>query len=1592
MTVSPPNSLNNKTSKSAVDKKRLLELMLKKKGIKSKGVKKSINDKNHIAARENNDLLTLSSAQQRLWFLEEFTAGTAAYVFCNKVDLKGCLNIEALKKSYQTIVDRHEIFRTCYQQENGVPHQIISDDVKIDIRFIDLSNLENNIKQKKYLNIAHTESTQPFSLNTVPLMRMCIVKLKDNHHVVLQTIHHIVYDGWSLAVMYNELKTLYEAYNNNKENPLPSLEIQYADFSRWQKQNLESAEMQKQLDFWKDYLAGSLPVLELPVDNPRSANQSYNGALHKIKLSASLSESLRVFALKNECTLSMVMLTAFKILLHRYTNETDILVGMPIANRNHHQIENLIGFFVNSLVLRTSLDFDPSVEELLSRVRLSSSKAYSNQDLPFDRIVDEIQPERDLSHNPIFQVMFAFQNTPDLPESLGDMQMDLEVLDNDTSVFDLTLNLHDETSGIHGYFEYCNELFEAQTIERMQGHYLTILEALIANPKSKISQIQILTKSESQQLLTEWNATETEINNSRTIHQLIEEQVIKNPDATAICHTGNQLSYSQLNKKANQLARQLQVMGVKPDTIVAICIERCSDMFVSILAILKAGGAYLPLDPAYPSDRLSFMLEDSGADILLSHADLINTMPEHKLNLFCVDRDWYQLEEFAENDVASDVNPDHLAYIIYTSGSTGKPKGVMVSHRNLVHSTCARIEYYPNTIEKFLLLSSFAFDSSVAGIFWTLCQGGELHLPKQGDEKDIQQVALLLKTIQATHMLSLPSIYNLLLSVSEDNQLDSLNTIIVAGESCPPELLAQHESKLPKASLYNEYGPTEGTVWSTVYKLTKQDSKLVIPIGKPIVNVQTYILDKNKNPVPIGVIGEIYIGGQGITRGYLNREEMTAQRYVFNPFSADNGKLYRTGDLAKYNIDGNIIFCGRTDHQVKIRGYRIELGEIESALLNHSDVEDVVVIAKEKSNTTNGPKTQQLVAYVVGGSKTPEVETLKLQLKESLPEYMVPQFYIFMDKLPLSPNGKIDIKALPEIDKDNIHSKVEYAAASNYIEEVLVKIWSDILGIKRVGVYDNFFEIGGDSILSIQIISRAKTENIHLSPKQIFQYVTIAELAKVAKTEQLTKAEQGLITGEVPLIPIQHWLLSRALPNPDYWNQAEMFEVPKDISLELLEKAMDQLLLHHDMLRTCFINKNNQWTQEIQSTVESIKILRFDLSETEISNCNEIIKEKSNQLQSSLSLQQAQLFAVAHFKMPESDSYDRLFIVIHHLVVDTVSWSIIIEDLKTLYQQLFVGDGIKLPEKTSSYKDWSLALQEYVISSDIEKEISYWNSLPDNSVFVIPQDKLAGNNTEESERRLEVSLTEEETRQLLQDVPAVYNTKIDDILLTALAQVITCWAGLSVLSIEMEGHGREQINENIDLSRSVGWFTTSYPVSLKYENSYDADKVIIDNSALGQDIISIKEQLRAIPNKGLGYGVLRYLSNDLVLTKKLSTVNRASILYNYLGQFKSDKNRSSLLNPGQDFSRHHDLSGPRSHLLEIDAMIVEGCLKLDWVYSKNLHDIKTIEELANKYISALRQLIKHCQSPESGGVSASDFPDADLDQDELGDLLDMLED
>jgi amino acid adenylation domain-containing protein/non-ribosomal peptide synthase protein (TIGR01720 family) len=1537
-----------------------------------------------ILPRTGNAELPLSYAQQRLWFLDQFEPNSASYNIPFGLRLVGTVNVGALEQSLIEIIHRHEVLRTNFITVDGQATQIIETQPNWSVTVVDLQHLALTEQEIAAQKLVQQKAFEPFDLAYDALIRATLIVLSQTEQWLLVCMHHVVSDGWSIGVFVQELQALYNAYSQGQPSPLLPLPIQYADFAIWQRQWLVGEVLQSQLSYWQEQLANAPTFLPLPTDRLRPAVQTFNGAYLEFALSVELTEQLTKLSQQQGVTLFMTLLAAYNTLLYRYTGQTDILVGTPIANRDRTEIEGLIGFFVNTLVMRTDLSENPSFNELLPRIREVALSAYAHQDLPFEMLVEALQPERDLSHTPLFQVMFVLNNAPKSEIELTGLSVSDLPIESAIAKFDLTLSMENTSTGLVGGWEYNTDLFDSSTIERMTGHFMTLLESIVANPSERISQLPILTASEQQQLLVEWNDTSVDYPQDKCIHQLFEEQVQRTPDAVAVVFENQQLTYQELNCRANQLAHYLRSLGVGADVLVGICVERSLEMVVGLLGILKAGGAYVPLDPEYPQDRLSFMLADAQVSVLLTQQHLVESLPQHQARVVHLDKDWVAIAKSSQNNPIAQVQASNVAYVIYTSGSTGQPKGVILSHSNLCNHTFWMQATFPLTKkDKVLQKTPFGFDASVWEFYAPLLAGGQLLIAEPGGHTDSAYLLRLIAQKQVTTVQLVPSLLQMLLEQGGIETCHSLKHVFCGGEVLPITLQESLLSKLD-VNLHNLYGPTEACIDATFWNCQREIYPQVVPIGRPIFNTQIYILDQNLQPVPIGVPGELHIGGAGLAKGYLNRPELTQERFIPNPFNnskfkiqkltlseAEGSKLYKTGDLARYLPDGNIEYLGRIDNQVKIRGFRIELGEIEAALSQHSDVQTSVVIIREDI-----PGNKRLVAYIVPQQHiTPTVSVLRSFLKEKLPDYMVPSAIVILKSLPLSSNGKIDRRALPEPEaRTGIENSL--VAPRTPIEEKLAQIWEQVLRVEQIGIHDNFFELGGDSILSIQIISRAKVAGIELTVKQLFANKTIAQLATVAGTTKSLSIEQGLVTGTLPLTPIQHWFFEQKLPEKHHFNQSFLLTVPSDINLEILEKVWQQLLKHHDALRLRFTQIDTVWQQIHAAPSDNITIPRFDLSTVPEIEIETVIKTTANELQASLNLSE-NLVQVAFFWLG-IDKKAQLLILIHHLVVDGVSWRILLEDLQTAYHQLSQGKKIQLPAKTTSFKDWARQLTEYAQSEVLKSELDYWLSLSYDAVDSIPVDYTQGINTTASARTVTVSLDKAETLSLLQDVPKAYKTQINDILLTALVLVLSGWTNSDSVLFNLEGHGREEIVDGVDLSRTVGWFTTIFPVVVELG--------MIDD--LGTALKSVKEQLRVIPNKGIGYGLLRYLNIDAEINAQLEKITQAEISFNYLGQFAQVMNTSSLMQIAHESSGNSEsLQGQRHYLLDINAIVINEQLQVDWTYSSNIHQHETIKNIAQEFVETLQDIIAHCLSPENTGYTPTDFPLIQLDQLEIDQIL-----
>jgi amino acid adenylation domain-containing protein len=1046
--------------------------------------------------------IPLSFAQQRLWFFAQLEPDSSAYNIPAAVKLTGKLNINALSKSIHEIIIRHEILRTTFPVIEGEPIQVIGKGENFTFPVIDLQTLAEENKQQAVLNLAALEAKKPFHLVKDLLLRASLFRLAETEYVVLLTMHHIVSDGWSTGIFIQELTALYTAFSQGQPSPIPDLPIQYADFAIWQRQWLQGEVLQTQLNYWKQQLGGNLPILELPTDKPRPAIQSNNGATQRFQLSKSLTEKLKNLSNQEGVTLYMTLLAAFKVLLYRYTQQENIIVGTPIANRDRTEIEGLIGFFVNTLVLRTNLSNNPNFRELLQQVREVTLGAYAHQDLPFERLVEELQIKRDLTHNPLFQVMFVLQNAAAEVIELPELNLEVLKAEKNTAKFDLTLSLTETEAGLKGDLEYNTDIFNADRITRIMGHFQVLLEGIVTNPEQRLSTLPLLPEKEQHQLLIEWNNTENDYPQNQCLHQLFEAQVEKSPDAVAVVFEDQQLTYRELNTKANQLAHYLQKLGVKPEVLVGICVERSLEMVIALLGILKAGGAYVPLDANYPPERIQDILSDSQVEILLTQEHFLGLLPTDKVKIIPLKLDNELLANYTQENLTVALQPDNLAYIMYTSGSTGKPKGVSITHRGVVRlvQNTNYASFKANDI--FLQLAPIAFDASALEIWGSLLNGAKL-VVMSPQTPSLQEIGKVIRQSQVTILWLTASLFNLLVDKQLDN-LQSVRQLLVGGDILSVFHIQKSFHKLKQCTIINGYGPTENTTFTCYFPIIEHHKfDYSVPIGRPIFNTKIYILDRHLQPVPIGIPGEIYTSGDGLARGYFNNPDLTAERFIPNDFLVAGGKnsqiidtnsrLYKTGDLARYLPDGNIEFLGRIDHQVKIRGFRIELGEIETVLNQYPDVQtNIVVVREDESNE------KRLVAYIVPNSDT-KITTTDLQsyLKEKVAGYMIPSAFVILDKLPLTPNGKVDRQALPQPSNLRPELAVSYVKPQTEIEKAITHIWQQALNLTEIGLYDNFFEIGGHSLLLIQVHSQLQEIcNHNLTVMDMFRYPTISDLAQ----------------------------------------------------------------------------------------------------------------------------------------------------------------------------------------------------------------------------------------------------------------------------------------------------------------------------------------------------------------------------------------------------------------------------------------------------------------------------------------------------------------
>ncbi|PZU94481.1 MAG: non-ribosomal peptide synthetase [Pseudanabaena sp.] len=1255
-----------------------------------------------FVSRQQN--LELSFTQRRLWFLYQLDRDVAAYQLRYNLKLTGILHVDILERSLTEIVNRHEILRTNFVEIEGNPFQIIHPSKPFTLSVIDLQELATIDRESELRQLANQEAKTPFNLEKDDLLRVTLLRLAPQEHILLITLHHIIADAWSIGIFLRELSSLYTSFVEAKPATLPNLPIQYADFSQWQNQNSTKDTLVEQIAYWEKQLSGIPPVLELPTDRPRPPVQTFNGGAEFFEIGAGLTERLRKLSQESGVTMFMTVITAFFILLARYTGEEDIVIGIPIANRMRVEFESLMGCFVNSLVLRSQLHGNPTFLELLQQVRQTALDAYANQDLPFEQLVEALQPERSLSHSPLFQVMVAWENVQMEALDLPNLQIEPFNTEHFTARADLNVEMMETDRGLQGLFEYNSDLFDAETIKKMVSHFQNLLEAIAINPDQKIYNLPLLTQFESQQILFNWNNTVVNYPEHICFHQLIELQVQRTPNAIAVIYENQQLTYQELNQKANQLAHHLLAIGIQSEQLIGICIERSLDMLVGLLGILKAGATYVPIDPSYPRDRIEYMLSDSQAKILITQQSVINQIPAYTGLIICLDGEQHKLSQSPNHNPQIAIDSNQLAYVIYTSGSTGKPKGVQVLHKGVTNFLLS-MQNTPILSQSDVLVAvtTICFDIAVLELYLPLLVGAKLIIASRDVARDAMQLQQLIISEQATCMQATPSTWRMLLEVGWQGGKNF--KVLCGGENLPLPLASSLASQ--NGFVWNLYGPTEATVWATISQVKPDDRQ--VSIGRPLANTQLYVLDGQLQPVPIGVAGELHIGGVQVARGYLNRPDLTSERFIADPFSADpNAKLYKTGDRVRYLHNGSIEYLGRIDFQVKLRGFRIELGEIESVLLQQPYIREAIVLLHEESLDE-----KYLVAYIVPDQVDVHILELRRVLRHQLPEYMVPALFVELTSLPLTPNGKVDRRSLPAPTFFHSSSETIIEDTRTPIEDLLANIWSNVLGIKSVSIHDNFFAMGGHSLKVMQVMARVRDSfSIDLPLQTLFREPTIAGLSR--EIEAAYQNQQGYQIP--PIVPTERstyepvsfaqqrmWFLQQFEHNNATYNIPIVYRISGLLEIAILEKSLVALVKRHEILRTSFISVNEQIVCAIAETIP----LPFTVVKLEPEITPESLQQLIDiEIRQSFDLSKPPLFRVKTLQLDESDHV--LIINFHHIITDDWSINIFMQELAELYQSYLHNKPISLKNLSIRYVDFAVWQRQWLQGEILQSLTNYW--------------------------------------------------------------------------------------------------------------------------------------------------------------------------------------------------------------------------------------------------------------------------------------------
>jgi amino acid adenylation domain-containing protein/non-ribosomal peptide synthase protein (TIGR01720 family) len=1508
----------------------------------------------HIADQSD---YALSHAQRRLWILSELEDGIAAYNVPGAYHLKGPVDRESFERSFLSLVDRHEILRTGIVMVEGEPRQRVYSlsESGYGMRYMDLRDKEN--RYAVCAELASLEAGYKFPAAARTMLRSVLVRLEEEEYVFLLTLHHIITDEWSMSVLLKEALQLYSWYSKKEEKQLTPLKIQYRDYAHWQLSELSGAGSEASRSYWLEQFSKDIPQLELPSDRVRPVVKSYRGSTAGVLLGEAELAKLEELGRGCGASLFMVLLSTVNALLYRYTGQEDIVTGSPVAGRGHKDLEDQVGFYINTLALRNRFSGEWSFNKLMHSVRDTTLLAYEHQWYPFDLLVDELGLARDMSRSPLFDVMVVLQSQGDGSAAANPgsgLGGGIEISgygeggEAGISKFDISFYFSRQGKELQLVVEYSTDIFDRERIERLGEHYRTLVESIVKNPDININALEYMSSAEISEVTELFNATAYDYDSNATVVSLFESQVLRTPGKTAVLSGDEVLSYGELNERSNTVAYYLREAGVGTGSLVGICMKRGAGLVTGLLGILKAGGAYVPVDGNYPADRIGYMIGDTQMEVMLTdseHEELFTGYEGLRVIRTEDAEDFFNKTNNKEklSNPCIELHAGSLAYIIYTSGSTGRPKGVMIEHGNTSAflQWCAG-EFGSSEFEVVYAVTSVSFDLSVFELFYPLTCGKGVRVLENGLSigealsKETAEGGILLNTV--------PGVIGQLLR--DGSELKGATVINMAGEPVPVEV--QHGLEKLDKEVRNLYGPTETTTYSTVYRMYAGRPLL---IGVPVGNTQVYVLDENKRLLPVGVAGELYIGGAGVSRGYLNREELTAERFITNPYG--EGRLYRTGDRGRWLRDGNLEYLGRSDDQVKIRGFRIEPGEVEHVLQGAPGVQQGVVVCPQDSDGQ-----RRLVGYVVKGAGYDREEVLGY-MKERLPDYMIPSLLSELAELPVNSNGKVDRKQLLAMELPGVSS--EYTAPRSEIERELVRIWEEVLGREGIGIHDNFFELGGDSITLIQIVNRVKLKQLQLEVRDMLLKKTIASVSPFVRKLVQKNGEQGMLKGNSPLLPIQSWFFEQQHKDISHFNQSVLLEIDKDVSEKSINESLQALLIHHDALRFCYSESQEGWMQEYGN--ESCYLIEENLATSAQEDIEGKITALCEQYQQSLDIYTGKLLKMVLIRTPVNEKNNRLFIVIHHLAVDGVSWRILLENLESCIDALATGKSIGQGMKTSSYREWCKELEIFAQSETAESQLPFWEKVVRN-VPVLPADYPSQLSCWKDVNEYTASLSAIHTKSLLQETNRAYKTEINDILLTALAQTIGEWCNNEKILIGLEGHGREDISMAADVTETIGWFTNLYPVLLELNRDMNP----------GSMIKSVKEQLRQIPGKGMAYGALKYLHPSEEIRKRLKSNGVFDIVFNYLGQLDNiaGLNKKITLAPEE----HGSDIGPDNHFNEkfmIDCSVSNGALSFLWRYSSRQYKPATISDLAEKFIENLTLLINHCSYRKETEHTPSDF-------------------